>query len=119
VKRVLLCAAIVAFALLAAKPAAACGSCGGGPFGFFGFGDYRRSLDPNDDPGYRHYRRNLDRDLNYAFHCMTPREASCIVNGGRRGWSRGCDAHAVKKIGYWGGGEHTRAWGVHSSDHCD
>ena len=129
--RLLLCAALVAMALATAAPPARADHCVTrvdryccGPFDFVGFFDYRRSLDCNDDPGYRRYRRHLDRDLDYAFHCMSPREASEVWYGGGCGgrWrgGEGCgDARRVRSIGHWGGGEHHHSWGVHESDHGD
>ena len=47
-------------------------------YGCFGFFDYRRSCDPEENPEYRHHRACVEKRLHRAFHHMSPQEAHRI-----------------------------------------
>jgi hypothetical protein len=114
--RASLCLAIVAAALWLAPDARAHGHSHHHDVhvhrSFFGFLDYRHSVDPWDDPSYRAYRSRLDHEREYVFHHMTGREAFQRWHGHDRG-----GATPVKRTIRYGGGDHHDAWGIHASDH--
>ena len=65
-------------------------------FDFFGFFDYRRSLDPQDDPCERERQAKLEHRLHYVFHHMTAAEAQEIWSGRCRKAGRASETGASR-----------------------